>query len=72
MPMLQEVLARKRDGDKLSAAEIGRFVAAIADGSACDAQVGAFAMAVRLRGMDAAETLALTLAAVLSLKRMRI
>ena len=62
MPMLQEVLARKRDGDKLSAAEIGRFVAAIADGSACDAQVGAFAMAVRLRGMDAAETLALTLA----------
>lgn len=62
MQMLQEVLARKRDGESLAAAEIGRFVAAIADGGACDAQVGAFAMAVRLRGMDAAETLALTLA----------
>jgi thymidine phosphorylase len=62
MSMLQEVVARKRDGESLTAAEIERFVAAIADGSACEAQVGAFAMAVRLRGMDAGETLALTLA----------
>jgi thymidine phosphorylase len=57
-----EILRRKRDGLALSNAEIGQLVQGIADNSLCQAQVGAFAMAVRLRGMDAGETRALTLA----------
>lgn len=57
-----EILRHKRDGLALSNAEIGQFVQGIADNSLCQAQVGAFAMAVRLRGMDAGETRALTLA----------
>lgn len=58
----QEIIAHKRDGRELSVDEITRFVAGISDGSIVDAQVGAFAMAVVLRGMSAAETVALTLA----------
>jgi thymidine phosphorylase len=58
----QEILRRKRNGDALRDAEIQSLVQGISDGSLCDAQIGAFAMAVRLRGMDPAETLALTLA----------
>jgi len=57
-----ETLRRKRDGAALSQAEIADLVQGIADGSLCQAQVGAFAMAARLRGMDASETRALTLA----------
>lgn len=62
MPLLQELLRRKRDGLALDDADIRALVAGIADGRLCDAQVGAFAMAVCLRGMDKDETLALTLA----------
>ena len=62
MPLPQELLRRKRDGLALGEAEIRSLVAGIADGRLCDAQVGAFAMAVCLRGMDDDETLALTLA----------
>lgn len=62
MALPQEILRRKRDGLALDAAEIAAFVAGIADGRIGDAQVGAFAMAVTLRGMSTAETVALTLA----------
>ncbi|MFO1070478.1 MAG: thymidine phosphorylase [Geminicoccaceae bacterium] len=58
----QEIIRAKRDGRALTTAEIAAFVAGITDGSVVDAQVGAFAMAVLLRGMDRAETVALTLA----------
>ncbi|MDW8340194.1 MAG: thymidine phosphorylase [Geminicoccaceae bacterium] len=56
----QEIIRKKRDGHALSAAEIEAFVAGIVDGRVVDAQLGAFAMAVLLRGMDRAETAALT------------
>ena len=58
----QEIIRQKRDGARLDAAAIGAFVHGLVDGSFSDAQVGAFAMAVLLRGMDTAETVALTAA----------
>lgn len=58
----QETLRRKRLGEELSGEEIAAFVRGIADGSLADAQVGAFAMAVCVRGMSVAEILALTCA----------
>jgi thymidine phosphorylase len=56
----QAIIARKRDRKELSAAEIAAFVDGLVDGDICDAQAGAFAMAVVLNGMDESETLALT------------
>jgi len=55
-----EVIRRKRDGHALSEQEIGFLVAGITDGGLSDAQVGALAMAIFLRGMDAAERVAFT------------
>ncbi|TVR10936.1 MAG: thymidine phosphorylase [Salinarimonadaceae bacterium] len=56
----QEIIRRKRDGLDLSDEEIACFVAGIADGGIADAQVGAFAMAVFLRGLSVGERVALT------------
>lgn len=56
----QETIRRKRDGEALTAEEIGAFIAALTDGRASEGQVAAFAMAVWFRGMDARETVALT------------
>lgn len=58
----QETIAKKRDGGELSDAEIGDFVAGLADGSVADAQAAAFAMAVLFRDLSDAECRALTLA----------
>jgi thymidine phosphorylase len=58
----QEIIAKKRDRELLSAEEIGRFVTGMVDGQVSPAQIGAFAMAVFLNGMDDAESVALTLA----------
>ncbi|WP_337268150.1 thymidine phosphorylase [Oryzifoliimicrobium ureilyticus] len=58
----QEIIRRKRDGEELSAGEIEGFIAAITSGGLSEAQIGAFAMAVRLKGMSRTETVALTLA----------
>ncbi len=55
-----ELIERKRDGLELDADSIGHLVAGIVDGRLCDAQIGALAMAIVLRGMTAAETHALT------------
>jgi thymidine phosphorylase len=55
-----EIIRRKRDGLDLSAGEIGAFACGLADGSWTDAQAGAMAMAILLRGMGRAETVALT------------
>lgn len=57
----QELIRKKRDGLRLSDAEIDFLVRGIADGKGlADAQVGALAMALFLKGMDAAERVALT------------
>jgi thymidine phosphorylase len=51
----QESIRIKRDGGALASGDLARIAGAIADGSLSDAQIGAFAMAVQLRGMTAAE-----------------
>lgn len=58
----QETIRRKRDGSTLPAEEIAAFVAGLTEGGVGEGQAAAFAMAVFLRGMDPAETVALTLA----------
>ena len=57
-----EIIARKRDGRALDAAEIRAFIAAYTRGDVPDYQAAAFLMAVFLRGMTARETAALTAA----------
>jgi thymidine phosphorylase len=57
-----EVIRRKRDGAALSAEEVGFLVDGITHGNLSDAQVGALAMALFLRGMEPAERVALTTA----------
>jgi pyrimidine-nucleoside phosphorylase len=57
-----DIIARKRDGETLSDAEIQWFVQAYADDDIPDYQAAAFCMAVLLRGMNAHEVTALTLA----------
>ncbi|MEA2288920.1 MAG: thymidine phosphorylase, partial [Solirubrobacteraceae bacterium] len=58
--LAQELIRRKRDGGELAGREIEWLVRGITDGSVSDAQVGAFAMAVVLRGMSPDERVALT------------
>ena len=58
--LVAELIRRKRDGLELSADEITELVRGIADGTATDAQVGALAMAIVWRGMNAGERVALT------------
>jgi thymidine phosphorylase len=60
--LAQEIIRRKRDGNPLSAAEIAEFVRGLASRAWSEGQVAALAMAICLRGMDAAECVALTLA----------
>jgi thymidine phosphorylase len=59
---LQEILHHKRDGGVLDADAIRSLVGAISDGRLDDAQLGAFAMAAYLRGLDDGECVALTCA----------
>ncbi|TDO01473.1 MULTISPECIES: thymidine phosphorylase [Halomonas] len=58
--LLPELIRIKRDGRVLERESIEQLVAGISDGSLSDAQVGALAMAVFLKGMNAAETVTLT------------
>jgi thymidine phosphorylase len=58
--LASEVIRRKRDGRALTAEEIGFLVSGITDGSLSDAQVGALAMAMFVRGMESGERVALT------------
>jgi pyrimidine-nucleoside phosphorylase len=55
-----ELIRRKRDGDQLDADEIAELVLAYARGEVPDYQMAAFCMAVYFRGLNAAETFALT------------
>ncbi len=56
----QHIIARKRDGGRLSEAEIEAFVQGATDGSWADYQLSALLMAIFLRGMGTEETVALT------------
>ena len=56
----QEVIRSKRDGSRLTDAEIEQFVAGLTDGTVGDGQAAALAMAVFFNGMDIAERVALT------------
>ncbi|WP_437592588.1 thymidine phosphorylase [Sorangium sp. So ce1000] len=60
MQTLVELVAKKRDGGRLSEDEIARIVRAHGDGELADYQMAALLMAIFFRGMDDAETVALT------------
>src|SRR5262249_37797068 len=61
-----EIIRKKRDGQALSPAEIALMVEGIATGEVADYQWAALLMAILWRGMDAAETAALTEAMIRS------
>ena len=56
----QHIIARKRDGRELTRGEIAAFVRGATEGSWADYQLAALLMAIFLRGMSAAERVALT------------
>lgn len=58
--LFKEIIVKKRDGLSLAPAEIQQFVDGLADGSLPAEQISSLAMAILLRGMNAAETGALT------------
>ncbi len=58
----RRIIATIRDGRTPSAADLRWFAAGLASGAVTDAQAGAFAMAVLLRGLDAPGRVALTTA----------
>jgi len=55
-----DIIRKKRNGHALSSSEIGLMVEGIATGAVADYQWSALLMAILWRGMDAAETAALT------------
>ena len=59
-----DIIAKKRDGEALSTAEIDWFVEGLTSDDIPDYQVAAWAMAVLLRGMSDRETIDLTMAMV--------
>jgi len=59
MYLPQEIIRRKRDGEKLTEDEIAFFVQGIADNSISEGQIAAFAMAVYFNGMEMDERVAL-------------
>src|SRR3982074_1611010 len=63
-PSVLEVIGRKRDGGEHSPAEIEFLLSSYLRGDVPDYQMAAWLMAVCLRGMTRAETLALTQAMV--------
>jgi thymidine phosphorylase len=59
---IPELIRRKREGHELTEEEVHHLVRGITDGSVSDAQIGALAMAIVLRGMTRDERIALTAA----------
>ncbi|MCS6799490.1 MAG: thymidine phosphorylase [Myxococcota bacterium] len=62
MRSVPELIVAKRDGERLTDAEIRALVRGFTEGTVPDYQMAAFAMAVYFRGMSPRETAALTLA----------
>lgn len=63
MPIpVPELIAKKRDGNKLTDAQVRGLIQAYMRGDVTDYQMSAFAMAVYFQGMGFEETVALTLA----------
>ena len=62
----RQIVAAKRDGHTLAAEEVEAFIEGYTRGEIEDALASAFLMACLLRGMDGAETLALTRALIAS------
>jgi thymidine phosphorylase len=62
MYLSQEMIQKKRDGERLDDAEIRTFVEAVSSGTVSDAQIAAFAMVVWFQGLELSEQSALTLA----------
>lgn len=58
----QEVIRKKRDGQKLPAAEIEQFIKGIVTKQVSEGQVASFCMATLLNGMEMDERVALTMA----------
>jgi thymidine phosphorylase len=58
--LAQEIIRRKRDGHALTEVEIGEFVRGLVSGAWSEGQSAAMAMAMLLKGMSDAETVALT------------
>ncbi|GHB15793.1 thymidine phosphorylase [Salinicola rhizosphaerae] len=58
--LISEIIRRKRDGQTLNRQMLDLVMKGIADDSIGDAQIGAFAMAVYLNGMNRDEAIALT------------
>ena len=56
----QELIRKKRDGKKLNDSELAYIVRGMCDLNFTDAQLGAFAMAVVLKGLDMDERVSLT------------
>ncbi len=59
---MYDIIKKKRDGDRLSDAEIRYFIEGYVKGEIPDYQAAALCMAIFYRGMDVEETTALTLA----------
>jgi len=57
---LREIIAKKRDGGRLTDGEIGFFIQGYTKSEITDYQASALLMAICIRGMDANETRALT------------
>ncbi len=72
MTLPYSLLLRKRSGEELSAAEIAEVVQGAVDGSWSEGQLGAFLMAVAIRGLSDEETSALTRAMLESGERWRL
>ncbi len=58
----QEIIATKRDGGILSAAQIEAYVQGVTNGQITDGQIGAMCMAIVQRGLNDAERVELTMA----------
>ena len=56
------IIEKLRDGSEPTQAELNWFAGGLANGSVTDAQAGAFAMAVCMRGLSEEARVALTLA----------
>ena len=57
---MPDLIAKKRDGDELSEAEIHHFVKAATSNGASESQIGAMLMAMYLKGLNPDETVSLT------------